>query len=59
VLDAAHTREALSIVPRGNFRAFTVVQEIDRLARGRERPRTLKVDNGPEFAGRMLDSGPT
>ena len=54
VLDA-HTREALSIVPRASFRAFDVVQELDRLARERGRPKTLKVDNGPEFAGRLLD----
>ncbi len=54
VLDA-HTREALSIAARANFRAFDVVQELDRLARERGRPKTLKVDNGPEFAGRMLD----
>ena len=54
VLDA-HTREALSIAPRVSFRAFDVVQELDCLARERGRPQTLKVDNGPEFAGRMLD----
>ncbi len=54
VIDA-HTREALSIAPRANFRAFDVVAELDRLARQRGRPKTLKVDNGPEFAGRMLD----
>jgi putative transposase len=54
VIDA-HTREALSIAPRANFRAFDVVAELDRLARERGRPKTLKVDNGPEFAGRLLD----
>ena len=54
VIDA-HTREALSIVPRASFRAFDVVQELDGLARQRGRPKTLKVDNGPEFAGRLLD----
>jgi putative transposase len=54
VLDI-HTREALSIVPRANFRAFDVVVELDRLVRQRGRPKTLKVDNGPEFAGRLLD----
>ena len=54
VLDA-HTREALSIVPRMSFRAFDVVQELGRLARGRDRPKALKADNGPEFAGRLLD----
>ena len=54
VIDA-HTREALSIAPRVSFRAFDVVQELDGLARQRGRPKTLKVDNGPEFAGRLLD----
>jgi putative transposase len=54
VLDA-HTREALSLTPRATFRAFDVVQELDRLARARGKPKTLKVDNGPEFAGRLLD----
>jgi putative transposase len=54
VLDA-HTREALSIGPRASFRAVDVVQELDRLVRERSRPKTLKVDNGPEFAGRLLD----
>ena len=54
VLDA-HTREALSIAPRASFRAFDVVAELTRLARGRGRPKTLKVDNGPEFTGRLLD----
>ena len=54
VIDA-HTREALSIVPRASFRAVDVVQELDGLARVRGRPKTLKVDNGPEFAGRLLD----
>jgi putative transposase len=54
VIDA-HTREALSVAPRASFRAFGVLAELDRLGRQRGRPRTLKVDNGPEFAGRMLD----
>ena len=54
VIDA-HTREALSIVPRASFRAFDLVQELDGLARGQDRPKTLKVDNGPEFADRLLD----
>jgi putative transposase len=54
VLDA-HTREALSIVPRANFRAFDVVAELTRLARERGRPKTLKVDNvlDREGAGRF------
>ncbi len=50
-----HTRESLSIVPRVNFRAFQVVEVLDELVRVRGRPKSLRVDNGPEFAGRMLD----
>ncbi len=50
-----HTREALAIVPRTGFRAFQVVEVLDRLAAERGRPRTIRVDNGPEFAGKMLD----
>jgi putative transposase len=50
-----HTREALAIAPGASFRAFQVVETLDRLARHHGKPRTLKVDNGPEFAGRMLD----
>jgi putative transposase len=50
-----HTREALSIAPRVNFRAYQVVEALDELVRARGRPKSLRVDNGPEFAGRMLD----
>lgn len=50
-----HTREALSLTPRANFRAFQVTQALDALVRVRGRPKSLRVDNGPEFAGRMLD----
>lgn len=38
-----------------NFRAYQVTEVLDRLARERGRPKSLRVDNGPEFAGRMLD----
>jgi putative transposase len=31
------------------------VDELDRLCRLRGKPRSIRVDNGPEFAGRMLD----
>ena len=47
-----YTREALSTAPRTNFRAYQVLEELDRLARLRGKPRSLRVDNGPEFAGR-------
>jgi putative transposase len=50
-----HTREALSLTPRANFRAFQVTEALDALVKLRSRPKSLRVDNGPEFAGRMLD----
>ena len=50
-----HTRESLAIVPKVSFRAFQVVEALDRLAAKRGRPRVIKVDNGPEFASKMLD----
>ena len=36
-------------------RAYQVIDELDRLARIRGKPRSIRVDNGPEFAGRLLD----
>ena len=50
-----HTREALATSARTNFRAHQVVEELDRIIRLRGKPRSIRVDNGPEFAGRMLD----
>ena len=50
-----HTREALAIVPRVSFRAYQVVEALDAVARIRGNPNSLRVDNGPEFASRMLD----
>jgi putative transposase len=49
------TREALASAARTNFRAYQVIEELDRLARIRGKPRSIRVDNGPEFAGRLLD----
>ena len=49
------TREALATAARTNFRAYQVIDELDRLARIRGKPRSIRVDNGPEFAGRLLD----
>jgi len=54
VLDC-FSRESLAIVPRVHFRAAHVVEALDRLVRARGRPNTIRCDNGPEFAGRMLD----
>jgi len=50
-----HTREALATVARTSFRAYQVIDELDRIARARGKPRSIRVDNGPEFAGRLLD----
>ncbi len=50
-----HSRESLAIEPRASFRAFHVVETLDRLARERGMAKTIRCDNGPEFAGRMLD----
>jgi len=50
-----HTREALSPIPRANVRAFQVTEALGALVRPRGRPKSLRVDKGPEFAGRMLD----
>lgn len=49
------SRESLAIVPRAHFRAAHVVDVLDRLTRERGAPQTIRCDNGPEFAGRMLD----
>ncbi len=49
------TREALATAARTRFRAYQVIGELDRLARIRGKPRSIRVDNGPEFAGRLLD----
>lgn len=50
-----HTRESLAIVPRTNFRAFQVVDVLEQLTKERGRPKTVRCDNGPEFAGKALD----
>jgi putative transposase len=49
------SREGLATVPRATFRALNVVEVLDRLVGERGKPKTIRVDNGPEFAGRLLD----
>ena len=50
-----HTRESLAIEPRPSFRAYQVAEALDRITRERGRPKSIRCDNGPEFAGRVLD----
>ena len=50
-----HTRESLAIEPRASFRAYQVAEALDRITRERGRPKSIRCDNGPEFAGRVLD----
>lgn len=50
-----HTRESLAVEPRASFRAYHVVEALDRIAAQRGLPKTIRCDNGPEFAGRVLD----
>jgi putative transposase len=50
-----HTREALTTSARVNFRSYQVIEELDRIARVRGKPRSIRVDNGPEFVSRLLD----
>lgn len=50
-----HSRESLATVPRANFRAFQVVDVLDRLVKEMGCPKMIRCDNGPRFAGRLLD----
>lgn len=50
-----HSRESLAVEPRQSFRGFHVVEALDRIVRERGKPKTIRCDNGPEFAGRVLD----
>ena len=42
-------------MPGASFRAHHVVETLDRLDAQRGRPAAIRCDNGPEFAGRLLD----
>lgn len=50
-----HSRESLAVEPRRSFGAFHVAEALDRIVRERGKPKTIRCDNGPEFAGRVLD----
>ncbi len=51
----AFTREALAIEVDQGIKGEQVVAAVTQLAHGRGAPRTIKVDNGPEFVSKALD----
>ena len=50
------TRECLAIVLGTSLPGPRVVQVLEQVSRMRDRPETIVVDNGPEFAGKALDA---
>jgi putative transposase len=54
VLDL-HTRESMAIRAGHRFSAEMVSAVLDEVVRERGKPLAIRVDNGPEFAGRTLD----
>jgi len=50
------TRECLAIEVDTSLSGARVVEVLTQLAQGRPLARTIVVDNGPEFAGRVLDA---
>lgn len=51
-----YTRECLAIEVDTSLPGLRVAQVMNRLAEMRGLPRSITVDNGPEFAGRALDA---
>jgi putative transposase len=51
----AFTREALAIEVDGGIRGEQVVAAVAQIALQRGAPRTIRVDNGPEFVSKALD----
>lgn len=49
------THEFLKIVVDHSLRADDVAEAVARLVAGRGRPDAIKVDNGSEFAGKVMD----
>lgn len=49
------SRESLAIEPRDKFQVINVVEVLDRAVAERGAPKSIRVDKGPEFAGKLLD----
>ena len=54
ILDVC-TRESIAIRVDHRFSANKVVKVLEEVATERGKPNSIRVDNGPEFKGRMLD----
>lgn len=54
-----NTREALATAARTNFRAYQVINQLDRLGRIRGKPRSIRVDNRPDLPGVCSTTGQT
>ena len=50
------TQECLAIEVDGSLTGARVVEVLTQLAQARPLARTIVVDNGPEFSGRVLDA---
>jgi len=50
-----HTRESLAIHVGQRIRGIEVVEVLERVAAEHGRPRTIQVDNGPEFISKDVD----
>jgi putative transposase len=51
-----YTRESMAMEVGASMGSAEVIAVLDRLARMQRKPRTISVDNGPEFASRALDA---
>ena len=49
------TRESLAIEVDGSLGGQRVVEALARLALGGRKPKTISIDNGPEFTSKRLD----
>ena len=50
-----HTRESLAIHVGQRIRGCEVVEVLERVMKAHGRPRTIRVDNGPEFISKDVD----
>ena len=50
-----HTRESLAIHVAQRIRGMEVTEVLERVSKEQGRPRTIRVDNGPEFISKDVD----